>query len=159
MDSNNEMLDTFKVKIKKSDNRNLNHFLSWVLIICSIISSLIKNDCNIFLGFILVICLNRHYFQNKSYYVKIMFQFFSLSLIFDIIFMIILFPFWINHKNENNIYLNSFKNLHYFGIIMGIVEFLLKILISYLLLNDYKSVQESIKGLFSFKYPEREELK
>ena len=42
MDSNNEMLDTFKVKIKKSDNRNLNHFLSWVLIICSIISSLIK---------------------------------------------------------------------------------------------------------------------
>ena len=73
--------------------------------------------------------------------------------------MIILFPFWINHKNENNIYWNSFKNLHYFGIIMGIVEFLLKILISYLLLNDYKSVQESIKGLFSFKYPEREELK
>ena len=42
---------------------------------------------------------------------------------------------------------------------MGIVEFLLKILISYLLLNDYKSVQESIKGLFSFNYPEREELK
>ena len=66
---------------KKTDSRSLCHLLGWLLIICGIISSLISNDYNVFIGLILVICLNRHYFQNKAYYVKIMFQFLSIFCI------------------------------------------------------------------------------
>ena len=159
MDSNNQMLENFQSKVKKKDNRNLLHFLGWFLILCSICACLIKNDYNIFIGLILVICLNRHYFQNKLYYVKIMFQFISLSLIFDIIFIIILYPIWNNHKDKKNEYWDSFKNLHLFGNIMGIGEVLLKILIDFLLFNEYKSNKEDFSSLFSFKYPEREQYK
>ena len=157
------MQDDLKEQIQeqkqKTDSRSLCHFLGWILIICGIISTLIKNDYNVFIGFILVICLNRHYFQNKAYYVKIMFQFISLSLIFDIIFIIILYPLWTNHKDKKNEYWNSLKNLHLFGIIMGIGEFLLKILIDILLFNEYKSEKDNTSSLFSFKYPEREQYK
>ena len=156
MDSNNQMLENFQSKIKKQDNRNLIHFLAWILIICSICSCLIKNDYNIFIGLILVICLNRHYFQNKLYYVKIMFQFISLSLIFDIIFIIILYPLWTNHKDKKNKYWYPLKNLHLFGSILGIGEFLLKILIDFLLYKEYKSDKDNQNSLFSFKYTERE---
>ena len=156
MDSNNQMLENFQSKIKKQDNRNLIHFLAWILIICSICSCLIKNDYNIFIGLILVICLNRHYFQNKLYYVKIMFQFVSLSLIFDIIFIIILYPLWTNHKDKKNKYWYPLKNLHLFVSILGIGEFLLKILIDFLLFKEYKSDKDNQNSLFSFKYPERE---
>ena len=156
MDSNNQMLENFQSKVKKKDNRNLLHILGWFLILCSICACLIKNDYNIFIGLILVICLNRHYFQNKLYYVKIMFQFISFSLIFDIIFIIILYPIWNNHKDKMNEYWDSLKNLHLFGNIMGIGEVLLKILIDFLLFNEYKSDKEDVSSLFSFKYPERE---
>ena len=88
-----------------------------------------------------------------------MFQFISLSLIFDIIFIIILYPIWNNHKDKKNEYWDSFKNLHLFGNIMGIGEVLLKILIDFLLFNEYKSNKEDFSSLFSFKYPEREQYK
>ena len=64
-----ELPDNLKDEIneikKKTNSRNTLHFLSWILIICGIISCIIKNDYNVFIGAILVICLNRHYFQNK----------------------------------------------------------------------------------------------
>ena len=42
---------------------------------------------------------------------------------------------------------------------MGIIEFLLKVFISYLLSNEYKREKGEISGLFDFKYKERDELK
>ena len=42
---------------------------------------------------------------------------------------------------------------------MGIGEVLLKILIDFLLFNEYKSNKEDFSSLFSFKYPEREQYK
>lgn len=157
-----EIQDDLKEQIQeqkqKTDSRSLCHFLGWILIICGIISTLIKNDYNVFIGFILVICLNRHYFQNKAYYVKIMFQFLSLFCLIDLIFMLILYPLW-TKKDIKNEYWHNLENLHFFGIIMGIIEFLLKVFISYLLSNEYKSEKGEISGLFDFKYKERDELK
>ena len=101
-----ELPDNLKDEIneikKKTNSRNTLHFLSWILIICGIISCIIKNDYNVFIGAILVICLNRHYFQNKIYYSKIMFQFVSIFCIVDLIFMLILYPLWLKKGDKEN---------------------------------------------------------
>ena len=158
-----EIPDNLKEEIKeskkKTNSRNILHFLSWILIMSGIISCIIKNDYNVFIGLILVICLNRHYFQNKAYYVKIMFQFVSLFCIVDLIFMLILYPIWIKKGDKENEYWNNLKDLHLFGIIMGIFEFLLKALIGFLLFGEYKTEKGNIEGLFNFTYKERDEYK
>ena len=158
-----ELPDNLKDEIneikKKTNSRNTLHFLSWILIICGIISCIIKNDYNVFIGAILVICLNRHYFQNKIYYSKIMFQFVSIFCIVDLIFMLILYPLWIKKGDKENEYWNNLRDLHLFGIIMGILEFLLKALIAFLLLSEYKNEKGSSEGLFNFTYKERDEFK
>jgi len=158
-----ELPDNLKDEIneikKKTNSRNTLHFLSWILIICGIISCIIKNDYNVFIGAILVICLNRHYFQNKIYYSKIMFQFASIFCIVDLFFMLILYPLWLKKGDKENEYWNNLENLHLFGIIMGILEFLLKVLIAFLLLGEYKNGKGNIEGLFNFTYKERDEFK
>ena len=85
-------------------------------------------------------------------------QFLSLFCLVDLIFMLILYPLW-TKKDIKNEYWYNLENLHFFGIIMGIIEFLLKVFISYLLSNEYKSEKGEISGLFDFKYKERDELK
>ena len=42
---------------------------------------------------------------------------------------------------------------------MGILEFLLKALIAFLLLSEYKNEKGSSEGLFNFTYKERDEFK
>ena len=158
-----ELPDNLKEQIKevkkKTNSRNTLHFLSWILIITGIISCIIKNDYNVFIGLILVICLNRHYFQNKIYYSKIMFQFASIFCIVDLFFMLILYPLWLKKGDKENEYWNNLENLHLFGIIMGILEFLFKALIAFLLLSEYKNEKGSSEGLFNFTYKERDEFK
>ncbi len=58
-----------------------------------------------------------------------MFQFVSIFCIVDLIFMLILYPLWLKKGDKENEYWNNLENLHVFGIIMGILEFLLKVLI------------------------------
>jgi hypothetical protein len=88
-----------------------------------------------------------------------MFQFVSLFCIVDLIFMLILYPLWIKKGDKENEYWNNLRDLHLFGIIMGILEFLLKALIAFLLLSEYKNEKGSSEGLFNFTYKERDEFK
>ena len=73
---------------------------AWALILLSIFSCLWRNDCNVLMGLIIIITLNRKLKINPGIYSKIIIHILVGVIIIDLIWMFIMFPYWNNSTNE-----------------------------------------------------------
>jgi len=126
--------------------------LTWVLIVSSIFSCLIRNDINIVFGLIIIFILNRQYQLKKNFYSKILIHIILFLIITDILWMIITFLYWNNQKNEDYDNWNKLRHTRNFIKFLSYFEIFMKLLIGYLLYMDFKNQNKSFKNLLNFNY-------
>ena len=136
--------------ITKSKPFLLTELLSWCLILLAIFSCLWRNDCNVLLGLIIVVTLNRNFKLSPIKYSKIIIHILLGLIIIDIIWMSIMFSYWNNSQNEK-LYTGTENALHGWVEFIGVLELLVKGGMIFMLFNIYKSLGDW-KGLLNFKY-------
>ena len=139
-----------QVDFTKSKQFPLVGLLIWVLILLAIFSCLWRNDCNVLIGLLIVLILNRQFSSNPGLYSKIIIHLLIALIIIDLIWMFIMFPYWNNSQNEE-LYSSTANALHKWVEIFGVLELLVKGGILFILISFYRKIG-SITGLFNFKY-------
>ena len=138
------------VDITKNKKFALVGLLAWVLILLAIFSCLWRNDCNVLIGLLIVLILNRQFSTNPEIYSKIIIHLLVALIIIDIIWMFIMFPYWNNSENEK-LYSTTANYLHGWVEICGFLELLVKCGMIFILFTIYKNFG-SFSGLFNCKY-------
>ena len=138
------------VDITRSKQFIFAELLSWSLILLAIFSCLWRNDCNVLMGLIIVVTLNRNFKLNPGKYSKVIIHILIGLIIIDIIWMSIMWSYWNNTENEK-IYTGTANVLHGWVEFLGVLEVLIKGGMIFMLFNIYKNF-ESWKGLLNFKY-------
>ena len=123
---------------------------TWVLILLSIFSCLWRNDCNVLIGLLIVLILNRQFSENPGMYSKVIIHLLIGLIIIDTIWMFVMFPYWNNTQNEK-IYTGVANHLHGWVEIFGILELLVKCCLIFFLFTIYKNFG-GITGLLNIKY-------
>ena len=136
--------------ITKSKPFLLTELLSWCLILLAIFSCLWRNDCNVLLGLIIVVTLNRNFKLSPGKYSIIIIHILLGLIIIDIIWMSIMFSYWNNSQNEK-LYTGTENALHGWVEFLGILELLVKGAMIFFGFNIYKNFG-SIKDLINFNY-------
>jgi len=132
--------------------------LTYLLSAVSISSCIIRNDYNVVFGFLILGIINKFYLDNSKYFSKILIHLVLGLIVVDVIWILIVLPYW-NTKSENhNEYWESLSFVHTFAIILAFVEIFIKAVIGYLLINDYKKQFKSIKDLFLFSYESQNDI-
>ena len=139
-----------QVDVTKSKRFALIGLLTWVLILLAIISCLWRNDCNVLMGLLIVLILNRQFNSNPALYSKIIIHLLVVLIIIDLIWMFIMFPYWNDEKNEE-LYSGTANVLHTLVEFIGVFELLLKGGILFLLISFYKNFG-NFTGLINLKY-------
>lgn len=117
----------------------------------SILSCLIRCDYNLFFGFGILLILRGYYPSNPKQFGKIIIHCLCALIVVDIIWMIVMIPYW--NASYNNLTWNSISGLRTFCIILSFVELGLKGFIAWVMLNDYKTAcNNNIEDLFKLGY-------
>ena len=124
---------------------------AWALVLLAIFSCLWRNDCNVLMGLIIIITLNRKLKLNPGIYSKIIIHILLGVIIIDLIWMFIMFPYWNNSTNEK-LYTGKTNILHGWVEFLGVLELLIKGGMVFFGFIIYKSYEENWKGLLNFKY-------
>ena len=124
---------------------------AWALILLAIFSCLWRNDCNVLMGLIIIITLNRKLRLNPRTYSKVIIHILVGVSIIDLIWMIIMFPYWTNSTNKK-FYAGIANTLHGLVKFLGLLELLIKGIMIFFGIIIYKNHEESLQGLFDFKY-------
>ena len=140
-----------QIDVTKSKQFILIGLLTWCLILCAIFSCLWRNDCNVLIGLLIVLILNRKYNSNPQLYSKIIIHLLIALIIIDGIWMFIMFPYWNDSTNEK-LYSTVANHLHGWVELFGVLELLIKGGILFILIPFYRNVGGALKGLFNFKY-------
>ena len=138
------------VDITKSKPFIFTELLSWILILLAIFSCLWRNDCNVLMGLIIVVTLNRNFKLNPGKYCKVIIHILIGLILIDIIWMFIMFSYWNDSQNEK-LYTGAANVLHGWVEFLGVLEVLVKGGMIFMLFNIYKNF-ENWKGLLNFKY-------
>ena len=139
-----------QIDITRNKQFALVGLLSWVLILLAIFSCLWRNDCNVLIGLLIVLILNRQFSSNPQLYSKIVIHLLLALIIIDCIWMFIMFRYWNNSENEK-IYSTTVNHLHGWVELFGVLELLVKGGMVFLLFTIYKNFG-SFSGLFKFNY-------
>ena len=126
---------------------------AWALILLSIFSCLWRNDCNVLIGLIIIITLNRKLKINPGIYSKIIIHILVGVIIIDLIWMFIMFPYWNNSTNEK-LYTGKANIFHGWVEFLGVLELLIKcvmIIFSFIINKNYEQ-NWSFYGLLNIKY-------
>ena len=126
---------------------------AWALILLSIFSCLWRNDCNVLMGLIIIITLNRKLKINPGIYSKIIIHILVGVIIIDLIWMFIMFPYWNNSTNEK-LYTGKANTFHGWVEFLGVLELLIKcvmIIFSFIINKNYEQ-NWSFYGLLNIKY-------
>ena len=126
---------------------------TWALILLSIFSCLWRNDCNVLMGLIIIITLNRKLKINPGIYSKIIIHILVGVIIIDLIWMFIMFPYWNNSTNEK-LYTGKANIFHGWVEFLGVLELLIKcvmIIFSFIINKNYEQ-NWSFYGLLNIKY-------
>ena len=126
---------------------------AWALILLSIFSCLWRNDCNVLMGLIIIITLNRKLKINPGIYSKIIIHILVGVIIIDLIWMFIMFPYWNNSTNEK-LYTGKANIFHGWVEFLGVLELLIKcvmIIFSFIINKNYEQ-NWSLYGLLNIKY-------
>ncbi len=125
---------------------------AWALILLSIFSCLWRNDCNVLMGLIIIITLNRKLKINPGIYSKIIIHILVGVIIIDLIWMFIMFSYWNDSENEK-LYTGKANILHGWVEFLGVLELLIKGAMVFFVFIIYKNFNnEGLKGLLNFKY-------
>ena len=124
--------------------------LAWVLVLLAIFACLWRNDCNVLMGLLMILILNRQFNSNPALYSKIIIHLLVVLIIIDLIWMFIMFPYWNNYNNEK-LYSDTANALHGWVEFFGILEIFVKAAMIFILFTLYKNFGP-ISGLFNFKY-------
>ena len=139
-----------QVDFTKSKQFPLVGLLTWVLILLAIFSCLWRNDCNVLIGLLIVLILNRKFTSNPELYSKIIIHLLIALIIIDCIWMFIMFGYWNDSENEK-IYSTTANHLHGWVEFFVVLELLVKGGMVFLLFTIYKNFG-SFSGLFKFNY-------
>ena len=139
-----------QVDVTKSKPFVLIGLLTWGLILLAIFSCLWRNDCNVLIGLLIVLILNRQFASNPGMYSKVLIHLLLALVIIDSIWMAVMFPYWNNSKNVKR-YSTVENHLHGWVELFGILELLIKCGLIFLLFTIYKNFG-GITGLFNFNY-------
>ena len=126
---------------------------AWALILLSIFSCLWRNDCNVLMGLIIIITLNRKLKINPGIFSKIIIHILVGVIIIDLIWMFIMFPYWNNSTNEK-LYTGKANIFHGWVEFLGVLELLIKcvmIIFSFIINKNYEQ-NWSFYGLLNIKY-------
>ena len=139
-----------QVDVTKSKQFEFLELLSWALIILSIFSCLWRNDCNVLMGLIIVITLNRKVKINPALYSKIIIHILIALIVIDCIWMCIMFSYW-NDSNNEKLYSGTANVLHGWVEFLGVLELLTKFGMIFFAFSIYKNLG-NWKGLLNFRY-------
>ena len=150
MDKYEEGVLNSQVDVTKTKNFALMGILTWTLVLLAMFSCLWRNDCNVLIGLLIVLLLNRQFTANPGSYSKIMIHLLIALIIIDGIWMFIMFPYWNNSKNVK-VYTRVANHLHGWVEFFGLLELLVKCGMLFFLINIYRNFG-SCSGLFNFNY-------
>ena len=139
-----------QIDVTKTKQFEILELLAWALIILSIFSCLWRNDCNVLMGLIIVMTLNRRFKTNPVYYGKVIIHLLTALILIDIIWMFIMFSYWNNSTNEK-LYTGTANVLHGWVEFLGVFELLVKLGMIFFVFIIYKNFG-NWKGLLNFKY-------
>ena len=130
--------------------------LSFFLIILSITSCLIRPDFNLICGFLIIIIFNRYLFKDEPLFLKIIIHILIAASILEIIWFIFSLPSFF-FLNKTNTFWKSLSLMHSTGLILALIQLLLKIIMFFILYNQYNIVSDSdFTYLKSFNYNSKE---
>ena len=124
--------------------------LIWLLVLLAMFSCLWRNDFNVLFGLVLILALNRKFQDNPKFYCKCIIHSLAAFIIFDIIWMIIIFPYW-NDSNNDKLYSDKENSLHGWVSFFSILELIDKAVVIFLLIPVYKNY-DIFKSLLNFRY-------
>ena len=138
--------------VTKTKHFILLELLAWALILLAIFSCLWRNDCNVLMGLIIIITLNRKLKVNPGTYSKVIIHILVGVILIDLIWMFIMFSYWNDSENEK-LYTGKANILHGWVEFLGVLELLIKGAMAFFVFIIYKNFNnEGLKGLLNFKY-------
>ena len=138
--------------VTKTKHFILLELLAWALILLAIFSCLWRNDCNVLMGLIIIITLNRKLKVNPGTYSKVIIHILVGVILIDLIWMFIMFSYWNDSENEK-LYTGKANILHGWVEFLGVLELLIKGAMIFFVFIIYKNFNnEGLKGLLNFKY-------
>ena len=138
--------------VTKTKHFILLELLAWALILLAIFSCLWRNDCNVLMGLIIIITLNRKLKVNPGTYSKVIIHILVGVILIDLIWMFIMFSYWNDSENEK-LYMGKANILHGWVEFLGVLELLIKGAMVFFVFIIYKNFNnEGLKGLLNFKY-------
>jgi hypothetical protein len=115
-------------------------------------SCLIRNDYNILFAFLILMILNRLYQENDKFYMKVLIHLLLALIIVDILWLIVVMPYWTNHTGKNS-YWDSLSGIHTFTIVMAFLELFLKAaMIGLIFIEFRKHYATYVTDLLQFSY-------
>ena len=123
---------------------------TWALILLAIFSCLWRNDCNVLMGLIIIITLNRKFKIKPAMYSKIIIHILVGVICIDLIWMFIMWSYW-NDSTNKKLYTGTANVLHGWVEFLGVFELIIKGAMIFFVFNIYKNL-EHWKGLLNFKY-------
>ena len=137
--------------VTKTNQFILIELCAWALILLAIFSCLWRNDCNVLMGLIIIVTLNRKLKLNPGIYSKVIIHILVGVIIIDLFWMFIMFPYWNNSSNEK-LYSGKANILHGWVEFLGVLELLIKGVMIFFSFVIYKNYEENWRGLLNFKY-------
>ena len=138
--------------VTKTKHFILLELLAWALILLAIFSCLWRNDCNVLMGLIIIITLNRKLKVNPGTYSKVIIHILVGVILIDLIWMFIMFSYWNDSENEK-LYTGKANILHGWVEFLGVLELLIKGAMVFFVFIIYKNFNnEGLKGLLNCKY-------
>jgi hypothetical protein len=120
---------------------------------------LIRNDYNVLFSFLMLVILGRFYNENSKFYAKVLIHMLAALVFVDILWLIIIMPYWNSNSASKNIYWESLSGIHSFVLFIAFLELFLKVGIAGLIFNEYRQVYGNDIGyLLKLSYTKNESV-
>ena len=104
-------------------------------------------------AFLSLVVLNRFFVENPKFYSKIIIHLFLALILVDVIWLIVIMPYWNSKSNTKNPYWESLSGIHTFALILAFFEMFLKAGISAVLFYEFKlTYPNDVNELFKIGY-------
>jgi hypothetical protein len=88
---------------------------------------MIRNDYNVLFSFLAMIILIRYFNDNPKLYSKIIIHLMTALSLVDIIWLMIIMPYWNATLGVKNKYWESLEGIHSFALFLAFVEIFIKV--------------------------------
>jgi hypothetical protein len=97
--------------------------------------------------------LNRLYHENDRFYMKVLTHLLLALVFVDILWLIVVMPFWTSHTEGKNSYWESLSGIHTFTIVLAFFELFLKLGMIALVFLEFRRLHpQHITDLIQFSY-------